>query len=547
MIWNRINRLFLIERVRRISPVWWIVVLFFVSGLTFLRKAGMHFDASYELASFYGCCTPGFRPTPFGHAVPIMILPYLGAFKAWLYYPLLRYFEVTPAVLRLPMLLVGTVSVWLFFVLLDRTVGRRAAIAGALLLATDASFLIATTYDFGPVAFLHCFLLAGVLFLIKFERSGSSKYLVLAFFVFGLALWHKALFIWMLDGLAVASLFVFPRRIAAMLTPRRVVVATLSLCAGALPLIYYNVVTGGGTLRTSEVMSDANPISQKVLVLKKTFSGNVLFDWLTEETQPETQARPLEFPEIASVKLSRIVGGVRSNWMFYAFVVSCCLVPWLCFTQSRRPAVFVLIYLVVTWAQMVILPNTGASIHHVLLLWPFPHFLIAITGVQISVSLGRYGARAATFVLVVVVATNLLLINQYYSDLVTKGTTVIWTDAINPLFNYLDSMEGVRIVTTDWGYVTTLCLLSDGEMPLHDISYTLLGPSTADAVRIRSLIEDKRNVFVDHIAQDEQFPAAREHLALLAAQTGRTRDVIAVIRDRNQRPRFEIVRYRPAR
>ena len=522
-------------------------MLFFLSGLMFLRKAGIHFDASYELASFYRCCTPAFRITLVGHAVPVMILPYLGCLGAWLYYQLLQSLDVTPVVLRLPVLLVGTVSVWLFFVVLDRTVGRRAAIAGALLLATDASFVIATAYDFGPVVFLHCFLLAGVLLLLKFERSGASKYLGLAFFVFGLALWHKALFIWMLDGLVVAALCVFPRRVAALLTPRRVAVATLSLCAGALPLIYFNVVTGGATLRTGEVMSGKAPISQKLLVLKKTMSGNVLFAWLTEETQPGTEAPPRKVREIASVKLSRLVGGVRSNWMFYAFVVSCCLVPWLWFTKSGRAALFVLIYLVVTWAQMLILPNTGASIQHVLLLWPFPHFLIAIAGAQVSASLGRHSARAAASVLVVVVATNLLLINQYYSDLVTNGTTVIWTDAVYPLFNYLDSVSGSRIVTTDWGYATTLCLLSDGEMPLDDISYTLLGPSVADAAWIRSLIEDPQNVFVDHTAPDEQFPAAREHLASIAAQAGRTAEVIAVIRDRNRRPRFEIARYRAGR
>ena len=87
-------------------------------------------------------------------------------------------------------------------------------------------------------------------------------------------------------ALAMADVCVFPKRVAAMLTPRRVVVAALSLCAGALPLIYFNVVTGGATLRTGQVMSDPAPIAQKLLVLRKTMSGNVLFAWLTDETQP---------------------------------------------------------------------------------------------------------------------------------------------------------------------------------------------------------------------------------------------------------------------
>src|SRR5271169_3160207 len=103
------------ERARRISLAFWIALLFLLCGLMFLRKTGIHFDAAYELGSFYRCCTPAFRPVFFGHRVPVMILPYLGAFKTWLYYPLLQSFDVTPVLLRLPVLLVGTVSVWLFF------------------------------------------------------------------------------------------------------------------------------------------------------------------------------------------------------------------------------------------------------------------------------------------------------------------------------------------------------------------------------------------------------------------------------------------------
>src|SRR5260370_22494299 len=166
---------------------------------------------------------------------------------------------------------------------------------------------------------------------------------------------------------------------------------------------------------------------------------------------------------------------------------------------------------------------------------------------QVGAPLGRHGAQAAACALVAMLAANLLLINQHYSDLVTNGTSAIWTDAIYPLHNYLDSVSASRIVTTDWGYATTLCLLSDGEIPLDDISYTLLGPSVGDSAWIRSLIEDERNVFVDHTAPDEQFPAARQRLESIAALSGRTRVFVVVIRDRNQRPRFEVVRYQPGR
>src|SRR5260370_13813549 len=103
---------------------------------------------------------------------------------------------------------------------------------------------------------------------------------------------------------------------------------------------------------------------------------------------------------------------------------------------------------------MVILPNSGASMQHVLLVWPFPHFLIAIALAQIGASFGRYGAQAAAWALVAIAAANLLLINQYYSDLVTNGTSAIWTTAIYPLHTYLESAIAPRILSTDWRYAT---------------------------------------------------------------------------------------------
>jgi len=222
-----------------------------LAGLPFLQSAGLHYDASYELTAFYDCSNAVQKAQVFGREVPVMIIPYLGAFKAWLYQPLLRYLDVTPFALRLPTLLVGAGSVWIFFVLLERVSGRRAAIAGALLLATDSSFVLATSFDFGPVVFLHFLLLSGSLLLLLFDRTRSLSYLGVGFFLFGLGLWDKALFIWMLTGLGAAALVVFPSRLRALLSPARVMVAAMCLCLGASPLIYYNVISRGATLRAA--------------------------------------------------------------------------------------------------------------------------------------------------------------------------------------------------------------------------------------------------------------------------------------------------------
>jgi len=517
--------------------------LFVFLGLPFLRQAGMHYDASDELGAFYRCCAPAFKVTMFGRQVPLMVIPYLGAFKAWLYQPILHYLQLTPLILRLPMLLVGAFSVWMFFQLLERVSGRGAAVAGTLLLVTDATFVIATGYDFGPIAFLHFFLLAGILLVLRFHDTGSSIYLALAFFLFGLGLWHKALFIWMLAGLVVATCAIFHRRVLVLFSIKRFLIACLSFCIGAFPLIYYNAATRGATFNIANVMSRDRPFSQKLLVLQKTMDGTIIFGFLTDDSLSGIEVHPARTAGRISVAVSRASGTIDRNWMFFAFLAAGLMLPWLWFTPARAPAMFAAVFLAVTWAQMLVLPNTGAALHHVILLWPFPHFLIAVAGAQLAQRFGRAGAWVLIGTLTSLVTVNILLLNECYADLLTHGTRSVWTDAVYPLSSYLETLPGSRIVTIDWGYASTLCLLSDGEIALRDISYALLEGSRGSSEMARSLMADPGTAFVAHAQGEELFPGVRQRLFMIAAEAGYMPQMLNVIADRNHRPRFEVFRY----
>jgi len=532
--------------LRRIPPAAWIALLFVSAGLAFIRQTGLHYDASYELACFYKCSQPAYRTTLFGHNIPVMVIQYLGSFKAWLYLPILLFLKVSPFVLRLPLLLCAAGSVWMSFALLDRLAGRRAAVAGSLLLATDAVFVIASTYDFGPIVFLHFFLLAGLLLLLTFERTGLERYLVVAFFLFGVALWHKALFIWMMDGAVVAALVVIPNRIRAASSLRRLLIAALALCLGALPLICYNVATGGATFRTGDIASGAAPMSQKLRILAMTLDGSVMFGWLTEETRPETARAHIRFAAKASRTVSRLAGSPRSSLLLWAFLLSLLVLPWLWFTPARRAALFVVVYLAITWLQMLLLPNTGAALHHVILLWPFPHLLIAIALSQVSYSAGKRGLAVLVCVLLVLVGANCLLLNQYFGDLATNGPTAVWTDATSPLSSYLNTLGGRPIVTTDWGYSTTLCLLSHGTIPLLDITYNLMDRSPAQQAWLKSLVADSNAVFVSHPTRDEAFPGLNRRLAAIAEEAGYQSETLTDIADRFGRVRFQVFRFVPS-
>jgi 4-amino-4-deoxy-L-arabinose transferase-like glycosyltransferase len=152
----------------------------------------------------------------FKHRIPLMVMSYLGALKALLYAAWFSIWPPSPVSLRLPVVLAGATSIGLFVILLREMLGRRAAWIGGLLLATDTSFLLLTTFDWGPVALQHLLLLAGLTLLLRFYPTGSRRQLAAAFFLFGLAFWDKAIFVWMFTGIAVASLIVFQRELARL-------------------------------------------------------------------------------------------------------------------------------------------------------------------------------------------------------------------------------------------------------------------------------------------------------------------------------------------
>src|ERR1700722_18364067 len=98
----------------------------------------------------------------------------------------------------MPMCLAGLLTILGFYYFTKRIAGIFAASLAVVLLASDPSFLLADTFDWGPVALQHLLLVAGCCLVVRGNlRAG--------FFVFGLGLWDKAVFVWPLAGLAAGA------------------------------------------------------------------------------------------------------------------------------------------------------------------------------------------------------------------------------------------------------------------------------------------------------------------------------------------------------
>jgi len=93
-----------------------ILLLFLSTAMPFVTRPGIEADEALVA-----------NPTFFvWHGVPLMPINHLGALKAWFYIGFFSIVKPGPVSLRMPTVLLGAVAILQFFLLLDRTVGRRA-------------------------------------------------------------------------------------------------------------------------------------------------------------------------------------------------------------------------------------------------------------------------------------------------------------------------------------------------------------------------------------------------------------------------------------
>jgi 4-amino-4-deoxy-L-arabinose transferase-like glycosyltransferase len=517
---------------------------FFLTGVAFVPLLGMENDEALMGNVFYEPRGGGYF-YHLGHShLPVMVLSYLGALKSWIDRPIYRLFGIGVGTTRVPSVVLGVASIWLFYRLLERIAGRRAALIGCVLLATDVVYLLTATFDWGPVALQHVLVLGGALLLVRFWQQRDEAALAAAFFFFGLALWDKALAIWMLSGMAVAALMTLSKQIAQVSTLRHVGVAVLSLCVGAFPLILYNVHTRGGTFHGNAVYDPASAPA-KIPVLADTIRGSGLLGYLSpEDWQTPHPRAPRSWVERVSAELASASHEPHQSLQLYGFLFAVLLVP-LARGAALRALVFFLVAFIVAWVQMAFTAHTGNALHHTVLLWPLPQAIMAVSFASASRRLGHAGIPAVAGITAVLMTSGLLLINSYFARIVRNGGGISWTDAIFPLSAYMTKVRANEVYCVDWGFLDSLRLMSDGKLPVRvgedPIEKTEL--TSDDRERLLAMISGRDHVFITHQQPFEFYPGLAAKLAQFAEEMGYRKEEMAEFSDSDGRPTFEVFRF----
>ena len=550
-------------RDRSVSiPVWpglAASILFILLGILLIPYPGVQNDEALFGYPLYG------GP---GGISGFMITSYLGSLKSYLFAPMLGLFGASIWSVRLPALGFAAISIFVFYRLCGESRGQTAGWLGAFLLATSPTFLLTATFDWGPVALEHLLVITacwalyrfGAPVLFQYGSPGSIWYLGAGFFLLGLSMWNKAIVSWILAGLVLGVLLVFPRQLARLIPLnreglRRIGLAAAAFLLGAAPLVAYNIRYDFATFRNNTNLAIAN-MEGKWIQVETTTNGSALFAYMVGENW---------FPNPKPVSSAQ---GQAAQWIIETFgehrsagfytVLGVLLVAFPLWWKSRA-AWFSLVVSATGWVLMALTRDAGGAAHHVILLWPFP-VLFAVSALT-SPLLMRPGSTARVSRLVRAIPllagaglclANLLVINQYLYQFERFGAGDVFTDALGPLTERLgernaDEMPS-RIYTTDWGMDYTLDLFHQGRLPLTFVGDTLSAaePGSEQAEQIAERMAEPDALWVAHTEGHEVFPNVIEHLLQIGEQKGFIRQDEEILADSNGRPMFTIFRFAKA-
>jgi len=502
---------------------------------------GIEADEGLVGNGLFGRVTAWYSWRLFGREIPVMLLSYLGALKTWLYVPIFAMWDPSAVSLRLPTAVAGAATVALFWRLLKDVCGTTAAWAGAVLLATDTGFLLLTTIDFGPVALQVFLKTAALVLLVRWHRTRNTALFVLAWFLLGLALWDKAVFAWIAAGLAAGALAAIPRTVRAAISPRLALIGVVACCGGAFPLIVYNLVRPLDTIRSNAKVSSIG-LLPKLGIVRDTMDACIFAGFYTASDtppQPGSLDRPLRR---ALATVSPVPGTNPHNWSVWAFAGAILALPATWHTRARAPALFGLVSFAGGWIAMALTSGAGVAAHHVALLWPMHLMVIAAVTSCLSSRLGNWVAVCLTIVLAI---AGLRCTAAYFIALVRNGPAIRWTDAIDPLTDYLRTARPQRVFVLDWGILESVNLLSEGSVPvLFGNDYA--GPPAPDRLQVlRQMMVEPGTLFVSHTPKYEQLRGSAAGVDNFAAAAGYKNETVGTIPDRFGRPTFDIFRFKP--
>jgi len=185
------------------------ITLFLGLALYQIDLPGLHYDEAFEVVPaaqlLDGQPVNAFREsalTLFGKKFPLMTQDYIGALNTYGSIPFLLIGGATVASLRSYAIVIGLLTLLLVYGFITDLSGRKVAgLATVALLAVNPSFVFWTRQGIFVTAIASAIGVAAAWSWLRWQRRRNYRYALLGAFLFGLGIYAKLLFVWLIAAL----------------------------------------------------------------------------------------------------------------------------------------------------------------------------------------------------------------------------------------------------------------------------------------------------------------------------------------------------------
>jgi hypothetical protein len=489
----------------------------------------------------------------FGRQWPLMMRPHIGPTSTYLAFVAFALGGVSIGSLRVSQLLLGALTLVLYWTLARRWFGILTAALAVSMLATAPPFVwwsrggINWTLPLLPLA------LGMLLALTLHWRTHRTRPLLLAAGLFGAGVTTKILFVWLVPALVLWALIVLGptglRREVARLGGGRMAGVVLAALGGLAPLLLYNLMTGGATLR--HVAGNS----------RHTLYGHDNLDFVhnlnvvTRDFLRTMQGNTGQFPSP--------VGGGAGGLLL---VVGLGVLIAECLHGRRRLRVPVgggeraaddglrarlfLVLAMVTILPLSTVSTSGIGATYLFILLPLAWLVVAVALRDVGRVLARWSpARLAAALALVTVVPAAFVVAQHVAAnrtvhryLAATGGTGFWSDAVVQLAAELKTEYRDHVpIAMDWGFERSVTFLTHGRVRMREAFEYATSPSASYDRTCWLLLSEPANLYVFHAPEETAFRGRFEVLAEVAARRGTKLRVIETLAQRDGRPNIVLV------
>ena len=396
-------------------------------------------------------------------SVPFLVFPYMGALKAWIYAPVFRFFGVSALTIRLPAILIGAVTLLIFFQTLRVKLGAVWATIVVWIMAVDPVNLFPSRLDWGPTVLTHFFQAAILALWFSYRENARPWKIVLICICAGLGFFDRFNFVWLLSAFAIGICLCYPDSLQNLWvsTPRFTRWVAIILALLALGVMLYLIL----------------PLLVNVHHPTETHTPNLQGKWLG-------LVYTLSGAAVARFIFENPAGIIRfaSYWLIVVdgfLALACLFLPMsnAVARENRKNGLFCFLIGFLIFVQIVITPQAGGP-HHYAMIFPWPLLTFAFLARSLYDHFRTKKLSQVVALPLVAAATCILLVNihntmRYLSHFRSNPHyTAQWSPEIYSLSHYVNehAFKAKSIICVDWGLHTQLHALAPKKLRrrIHD-------------------------------------------------------------------------------